>query len=739
MESKLDRLRSHVSQLAPGENTESMLEDNSPEYTEHIATRDSRAPAVLEKLASGEELDQDELFIAEAIILPDLRPAIDIIGGDFTIDDPNWRHLDNDQGLHQSIKSTLVSIGRIDLPGHPALPYGGTGFVVGPDLIMTNRHVAELFISGLGVSGLRFQPGLSAGIDFKHELGSDGSVLLDVVSAKMIHPYWDMALLRVQGLPNGHAALRLSLDDPNELVDRDIVCVGYPAFDPRNDAAVQNQVFRGVYSVKRLQPGKVRGRGSAKSFGKAVDVGTHDSSTLGGNSGSAVIDPQTGQVLALHFAGIYLKENYAVPMCDLAKDQRVVDLGLAFADKPSPHSGAWDSWWTKTVQDGLPGRESGSLDDAPDSSQHLPVGSNNGGASVTTAGELVVRYNIPIEITVRIAGGPVATAVPGATSDVDLGAVEKMVAPLHDTNYDNRKGYDSGFLGVKDVPLPRATKPNDLATLSDGSHVIPYHHFSIVLSKLRRLPVYTACNVDYSPTKKEPEPGDYTRKGLSGLGPKDMELWFTDPRLPSGVQLSDKFFTKDKGAFDRGHVVRREDVAWGSSYQQVRDSVGDTFHITNCTPQVAGFNRPDKESNWGDLELFVAKQAAADRLSLFAGPVLATDDPIFAGVTDGGEVLRVRIPRSYWKVVAAVQDGKLATFGFILDQNLDDVPLEFAVSPEWEEHMIALSDLEDMLGYLKFPAAVKKADQAATSIGEGLRSDAGIELISDTKSNVTRP
>ena len=246
MESKLDRLRSHVSQLAPGENTESMLEDNSPEYTEHIATRDSRAPAVLEKLASGEELDQDELFIAEAIILPDLRPAIDIIGGDFTIDDPNWRHLDNDQGLHQSIKSTLVSIGRIDLPGHPALPYGGTGFVVGPDLIMTNRHVAELFISGLGVSGLRFQPGLSAGIDFKHELGSDGSVLLDVVSAKMIHPYWDMALLRVQGLPNGHAALRLSLDDPDELVDRDIVCVGYPAFDPRNDAAVQNQVFRGV-------------------------------------------------------------------------------------------------------------------------------------------------------------------------------------------------------------------------------------------------------------------------------------------------------------------------------------------------------------------------------------------------------------------------------------------------------------------------------------------------------------
>lgn len=720
METKLDRIRRHVSRLAPGGDTESILPDNSPEYTEHIATRDPRAPEVLEKIATGEELDQDELFIAEAIILPDMRPAIDIVGGDFTIDDPTWRHLDSDRNLHQSIKSTLVSVGRIDLPGHPALPYGGTGFVVGPDLIMTNRHVAELFTSGLGLSGLQFQPGLAAGINFKHELGDDDSMMLDVVSAKMIHPYWDMALLRVQGLPEDHPSLRLSLDDPDELVDRDIVCVGYPAFDPRNDAAVQNKVFRGVYYVKRLQPGKLTGRNTTQSFGKAVDVGTHDSSTLGGNSGSAVIDPQTGQIVALHFAGIYLKENYAVPMCDLAKDQRVVDLGLTFAGKPSPHSGAWDGWWTTSVKDGLPGSESGS---------------DNGGPPVTTTGELVVRYNIPIEITVRIAGDPVAIthhAVAEVGPDEDLGVAEKMVAPLHDINYDNRKGYDSGFLGVKDVPLPRATKPDELATLSDGSHVIPYHHFSIVLDKRRRLPVYTACNVDYSPTKKEPEPGDYTRKGLSGLGPNDMELWFTDPRLPSEVQLSDKFFTKDKGAFDRGHVVRREDVSWGSSYQEVRDSVGDTFHITNCTPQVAGFNRPDKESNWGDLELFVAKQAAADRLSLFAGPVLGIDDPIFAGVTDGGEVLRVRIPRSYWKVVAAVQDGKLTTFGFILDQNLDDVPLEFAVSPEWEQHMIALSDLEDRLGYLKFPAAAKKADQVGTPIGEGLRRDAGIELTSGT-------
>ena len=47
---------------------------------------------------------------------------------------------------------------------------------------------------------------------------------------------------------------------------------------------------------------------------------THDASTLGGNSGSAIIDVDSGEVVALHFAGEYLKANYAVPMYELARD-----------------------------------------------------------------------------------------------------------------------------------------------------------------------------------------------------------------------------------------------------------------------------------------------------------------------------------------------------------------------------------------------------------------------------------
>ena len=59
----------------------------------------------------------------------------------------------------------------------------------------------------------------------------------------------------------------------------------------------------------------------------------HDSSTLGGNSGSAIIDVETGHVIGLHFAGEYLKANYAVPSFELARDTRVLDAGIKFAGK----------------------------------------------------------------------------------------------------------------------------------------------------------------------------------------------------------------------------------------------------------------------------------------------------------------------------------------------------------------------------------------------------------------------
>ncbi len=117
--------------------------------------------------------------------------------------------------------------------------------------------------------------------------------------------------------------LRLSVKSPEELLDHNVVVIGYPARDERNDVALQDRIFNRTYNVKRLQPGVIRARAKIQSFENTVNALTHDASTLGGNSGSAVIEVDTGEVVALHFAGEYLKANYAVPMYELARDSRV--------------------------------------------------------------------------------------------------------------------------------------------------------------------------------------------------------------------------------------------------------------------------------------------------------------------------------------------------------------------------------------------------------------------------------
>src|SRR5262249_9360678 len=121
--------------------------------------------------------------------------------------------------------------------------------------------------------------------------------------------------------------------------------VGYPAFDTRNDAGVQNDLFRQVFGVKRLQPGTLGGRRDTESFGKLVPAVRHNCSTLGGNSGSALVDLEKGEVVALHFGGRYSDINYGVPGSELSRDQRVIDAGVTFADLAPGGKPSWADWW----------------------------------------------------------------------------------------------------------------------------------------------------------------------------------------------------------------------------------------------------------------------------------------------------------------------------------------------------------------------------------------------------------
>ena len=157
----------------------------------------------MKQLAIGQEPTVEQLAGLEAIIDAEIWPAIDIIDNAFQVTHPLWTHFSTDAAIHARIEKVIPSIGRIELLGHPSLPYGGTGFVVGNGLIMTNRHVAEIFASGVGDRHVRFVNGSAAGIDFLRERSRTTGPTFRVSRVKMIHPYWDMALLEVDGLPAG--------------------------------------------------------------------------------------------------------------------------------------------------------------------------------------------------------------------------------------------------------------------------------------------------------------------------------------------------------------------------------------------------------------------------------------------------------------------------------------------------------------------------------------------------------
>lgn len=426
MDSSLQRLRKMLTQVNAIGLSQVMgatLESRSAVDAEEGPVLDARrvggseaefALETLDVLSSAEELDADQRFVLEAVVMPYHRPVVDIFENQMkTAHLTNkWQHLAQ-PGLREKIEQSVLSVGRINVPEHPSLPYAGTGFIVGPDLLMTNRHVAMLFAQGMGQRNLDFQPGQVAEVDFLRENGNPKSDSLSVEKVVMIHPHWDMALLKVNGLPVTRRPLQLSTANPEEMGDREVVVVGYPGYDPQPDEEfqrIQNRIFRGVYYVKRLQPGLLKSRSPVSNHTRSVSAITHDCSTLGGNSGSAVFllpkDANEGmRVVGLHFAGTYLVANYAVPAFDLARDSRVVDSGVSFASQ-LPADAAYDLHWLTAGQD-----ESSRATNAK-----RPVGSNQSPPASVPPGSPPVldsgggKWTIPLNVTVSL-GAPVAVTI----------------------------------------------------------------------------------------------------------------------------------------------------------------------------------------------------------------------------------------------------------------------------------------------------------------------------------------
>lgn len=208
----------------------------------------------------------------------------------------------------------------------------------------------------------------------------------------------------------------------------------------------------------------------------------------------------------------------------------------------------------------------------------------------------------------------------------------------------DRSGYVPGFLGAFLVPWPRTTEGLQTDVLpipGSAEHRLDYTHFSITMSRSRRLALLVGVNIEGS--------------ALVDV-PRSKDRWAYDGRIPSDAQVGEFLYADN--LLDRGHLVRRQDPNWGPEAEQAN---ADTFHFTNCSPQMAGFN----QKNWLDLENYLLDNTRRwrARATVFSGPVFADDDPIYRGVP---------IPRAFWKVVAFLgEDGKPSATAYMIDQSAE--------------------------------------------------------------------
>jgi endonuclease G len=238
-----------------------------------------------------------------------------------------------------------------------------------------------------------------------------------------------------------------------------------------------------------------------------------------------------------------------------------------------------------------------------------------------------------------------------------------------------RKGYNPAFLGDDiSVPLPVVPDAKLIAPVDGEVHgELKYTHFSIVMHKDRRLPFFTACNID--------------GQSLYNF-PRGRDRWYLDTRLVDHTnhQIGEDLYARNP--LDRGHLVRRLDPAWGASREEAKEAEVDTFFFTNCSPQHSQLN----QRTWLSLEDYVLGNASTHdlKVSVFTGPVMSEADRRYRSV---------QIPDEFWKVVAILNSftGQLSATAYLLSQadHLDDLEFVFG---EFRTYQVTISEIERKTG-----------------------------------------
>ena len=255
------------------------------------------AKSALDKLQNAGERPTPRELAALELMLRMMRPAPRIgKAGVDKLKEPEFQHAFPGWLAFRDLLAPLgASIGRIDHGDKPA----GTGCLIAPDVLVTNRHVLDEISMGTRV----LEEGQAA-VGFRY-LGEpsqeDPEPITGVIA---FDEQFDIALLRVKPRAN-RTPLKLATAAPAR--ERQVAVIGHPYEDTVNNPMFVRVIFGNKWGVKRAAPGEVTFVSPA-----GASIAGHDCSTLGGNSGSPVLALDTAEVVGLHFGGSFLWRNEAV-------------------------------------------------------------------------------------------------------------------------------------------------------------------------------------------------------------------------------------------------------------------------------------------------------------------------------------------------------------------------------------------------------------------------------------------
>ena len=219
-----------------------------------------------------------------------------------------------------------------------------------------------------------------------------------------------------------------------------------------------------------------------------------------------------------------------------------------------------------------------------------------------------------------------------------------------------RDGYQKKFLGDQftvDLPEPGPELQDDILQppgLPDNKVVVPYVHYSLIMSRSTRQALYSIANVDL---EKEIQ--------VSG---REGRKWFIDGRVGRDNQIPD--YPYEGTQWDRGHLTRRTAVTWGDDRAIAVSASNDSCSYTNACMQHKNFN----EDEWRTVEDLVAKFKIATKLNVITGPVFTKCDRFY--IRNRGDY-PVRVPSAFWKIISYVENNKLSTQAYIFFQDIPSI------------------------------------------------------------------